>query len=416
MGSPWVARLCLGTALAGCAAGAPVPTLERLTPATAYTDRPLRVTIHGEGFIPSYRLDPVHDARRGDARGFSGRMVGPMMGLPAVALRDFDWLDTGQLTAWMDPGLTEGTYALELRDPRGQSVTLASAFRALGPDRSPPLVDFPSPPRGTPVAPGTMVKVTVLASDPSPGALSELSWDTGDPDAPHPCALLPSPAEVRCDFEVPIPSAMASGEHFAIGATALDQAPDPNRTRRVLTFVLNARPTLDAVEPASGGSAGGTDVVVTGSGFLAGARVLVDGQPLLPEGGMLVDDQTISGRMPPHPPGPASVTLVSPVGEGKPPLTFFYGEPPAINVVVPSEGLPAGGTAVKVFGERFGERTQVLFGETLAEAQPLMAPQLVSDREIDGTAPAGRGRTSVWVFDTAFGWDRLPGGFGWGGP
>jgi hypothetical protein len=31
-------------------------------------------------------------------------------------------------------------------------------------------------------------------------------------------------------------------------------------------------------------------------------------------------------------------------------------------------------------------------------------------------APAGKGRTSVWVFDATLGWDRLVDGFGWSTP
>jgi hypothetical protein len=154
-------------------------------------------------------------------------------------------------------------------------------------------------------------------------------------------------------------------------------------------------------------------VVVSGSGFLPGTRVLVDGMPLAPAGGMLVDDRTISGRMPPHPAGPATLALRSPLGEGQLAGAFVYGEPPAIVAILPEEGVTAGGTMVRVRGARFDGDTHVLFGDSLAQAQALASPEWVSDTEIRGIAPAGTGRTSVWVVDVALGWDRLVDGFGW---
>jgi hypothetical protein len=221
---------------------------------------------------------------------------------------------------------------------------------------------------------------------------------------------------VMCDFEASVPTWLAPGDQFSISVMASDRALVANRTTETLFFNLRPNPTLESVEPARGGTAGGTDVVVSGSGFLPGVRVLVDGVPLLPDGGTLVDEQTISGRMPPHEAGPATVTLQSSLGESKLVVTFSYAEPPAVSAIQPEEGDPVGGTPVKIRGQRFGQDTQVLFGDTLAEARPLAGPQLVSDTEILGAAPPGKGRTSVWVFDAALGWDRLVDGFGWSVP
>jgi IPT/TIG domain-containing protein len=417
MGPPRLARLCLGAAfVVGCVAAAPVPTVEGVTPLMGYNDRALRLVIHGEGFIPSYRLDPVNDTRRGDASGFSGQLgTGP----DAVPLRDFDWLDTSQLTAWMDAGLPAGSHPLQIRDPRGQTATLSAAFLSLGPDRTKPVVQFVRPTADTPLAPGSRVSVSLIAADPAPGALASLSWETTARNATipgRPCALLPSPGLVMCDFEVSVPSSLDADDAFDIIAMAVDRAAVPNRTRQPMHFVLRPRPSLESIEPVEGGTAGGTDVVVSGSGFVPGTRVLVDGTPLVPDGGTLIDEQTISGRMPPHPAATVAVTVVAPLGEGNVYLDFSYADPPAILAVNPEKGDPVGGTTVRITGLRFNDNTQVLFGDTLAEAQPLVSPQLVRDMEISGSAPAGKGRTSVWVFDSALGWDVLVDGFGWSVP
>ena len=388
-----------------------MPQLDSVSPDRAYSDRRLRMTINGEGFIPSYQLDPIRDARRGDASGFSG-WVGTDEG---AALHDFDWLDTRKMTAWMEGGLLAGPHSVKIRDPRGQTVTLHNGFMALGPDSDPPTIGFMRPPPDVLLAPGMTVEVTVFALDPEPGALAELSWETyagSDRVAGRSCALIPTPG-VTCHFDASVPSSLLGGEVFEIRALAVDSAQEANRTPKTLSFVLRGRPILNGVQPAHGGTAGGTDVVVSGSHLIHGARVLVDGVPLRPDGGTFVDDQTISGRMPPHAAGVATLTLQSPLGESTLAASFFYAEPPLITEIKPAQGSPGGGTPVTVLGERFGNDTQVMFGQTLATAQPLSVPQLVSDKEIRGIAPEGTGRTSVWVVDAMFGWSRLADGFLW---
>jgi len=353
--------------------------------------------------------------RRGDARGFSG-WVGT--GTTRAALYDFDWLDTSLMTAWMDGGLPAGPQPVQIRDPRGQSVTLRDGFVALGTDRDQPTIRFVRPPPDALLAPGTTVRVTVFALDPGPGELAELSWETyagRDRTAGRSCTLVPTPG-VTCDFDAWVPSSLSAGDTFEIRVMAVDRAPVANRTDAMLSFALRARPTLDWVEPARGGTAGGTDVVVSGSDLVPGARVLVDGVPLLPDGGILVDNQTISGRMPAHAAGAATLTLESPLGASTLSAVFVYAEPPGITAILPARGDPAGGTPVSIFGARFGADTQVLFGDTLAEAETLIVTQVVSDSEIRGLAPAGNGRTSVWVFDAVLGWSRLVEGFGWSLP
>jgi hypothetical protein len=416
MGPPTVAIYCLGAAcVVGCAAGAPVPKLEGVIPARGYTDQALRVVLRGDGFIPSFRLDPTHDARRGHVSGFSGRVgIGP----EAVALRDFDWLDTGQLTAWMDPGLPAGLYPVEIRDPRGQTAVLPQAWTALGPDQDKPVIHFDRPAGDTPLAPGATVRVSVRAEDHAPGLLSKLSWEVhgaGALVANRTCALTPLP-EVRCEFEASVPSSMSAGQSFVITVFAVDRARIENVTVAELAFQLRERPSLESIDPQRGGIAGGTDVVINGSGFLPGARVLLDGLPLEPDGGVVVDGQTITGRVPPHRPGPVTLTLASAIGESKLPLAFLYADPPTIAAIDPEEGDAAGGTPVRIIGEGFDGSTQVLFGDTLAQARPLGAAQMISDSEIRGIAPPGSGRTSVWVFDSETGWDQLVDGFGWSGP
>jgi len=162
--------------------------------------------------------------------------------------------------------------------------------------------------------------------------------------------------------------------------------------------------------------AGGTDLVIRGAGFFPGSKAYVGGVPLLPDGGVTMNPQTIFGRTPPHTEGPVSVVVRTPIGEA--PLTgvFQYAQPPQIEAILPEVGDPDGATPFRVRGHGFTDQTLIFFGESLVQGVPSEEQRVVSDIEISGSAPAGRGRTSVWAFDPDLGWSRLPDGFGWSMP
>jgi hypothetical protein len=414
------AGVLAGTVLcpSGCGVRAPTPALESISPARGYGDQPLRIFLRGGDFIPSFQVDPAGGDRRGDARGFSGRVGSDG---DAVPLRDFDWLDVNLLSAWMAEGLPAGTHAVEIRDPRGARAELPDAFVSLGSDRQAPMVELTRPLPDAPLVPGMTVDAGALAADPEPGSLVELRWEarTAGPAARtiggERCTLVPGAGTAPCNFSFQVPAALAAGDRLEIAVMATDNAAEPNSASAARSFTLRAAPTVTGIAPRDGGTVGGTDVVVTGSGFVPGTQVLVDGKtPLSPRGGgVVVDEHTISGRMPPHEAGSVSLVARTPVGDARLDAAFRYLEPPLITNIVPESGSPAGGTMVRILGTGFGAETRVFFGEGLSEAVPLGSPQLTSDHEIAGLTPPGKGRTSVWVFDPRTGWDQLVDGFGW---
>src|SRR4051812_48226517 len=153
-----------GTVLGACQAPAPAPGIESISPKSGYTDRPVRLSIHGAGFLPSFELDPDTRDRRGDVSHFSGR-VGT--GDIAVRLHDFDWIGVTELSAWMDPQLPPGIHEVQITVPRGQVALLDPklGFHSLGPDLDRPSLAIESPQPEMPITTGVPIKIAIAAAD-----------------------------------------------------------------------------------------------------------------------------------------------------------------------------------------------------------------------------------------------------------
>lgn len=405
--------LVCAACLLGCGADAPPPGITGVYPARAYSDRELRVFIHGTGFVPRFRIDQASGQREGDVRRFSGRVGGPG---GWRSLRDFDWLDENQMSAWLEAGLPAGVHTVEVTDPRGRRGAKEEAFWSLGADRDVPVVTFEKPAASTPIAAGMVLDVSVSAADPEPGSLHSLNleaWAANGLVQSASCPFEPDPARARCDTQVRVPAWLKPGEAFALRARAADQATAVNRGEQLLSFVVLPGPTVTEIRPARGGIAGGTDLVIKGSGFLPGTRVSIGDLPIGPQGGTVLDAETIIGRAPPRPAGPATVLIRTPIGDAQLTNAFQYERPPQIQAVAPEVGIKDGGTDIRVRGSGFTPLTRIYFGDSLVAAKACEEQTFISDVEITGVAPAGTGTTSVWAFDAELGWTRLADGFSW---
>jgi hypothetical protein len=114
-------------------------------------------------------------------------------------------------------------------------------------------------------------------------------------------------------------------------------------------------PTLTAVTPAQGALAGGTALVLTGSGFRAGAAVVIGGELYLDGavgGCTVVDDSTLTlVTRASVTSGPCDVVVIDPSGvEGRASAGFAFVDAPQIDGVFPSAGSDMGGTVVKLRG------------------------------------------------------------------
>ncbi|MDP2273398.1 MAG: IPT/TIG domain-containing protein [Archangium sp.] len=147
------------------------------------------------------------------------------------------------------------------------------------------------------------------------------------------------------------------------------------------------------VLPPRGASAGGTSVLIEGSGFLrdfAGTGSQAKGVTTLRIGGnqvqdfQIIDDQTIELRTPPGVSGPASVSMRNPNGNFVCNNCFTYFDELVVTSFTPRTGPLAGGTEVTIAGQGFTADTQVLFG-TLSS--PLIT--FVSATQLKAVAPRG---------------------------
>jgi len=389
-------------------------------PGQAYSESALRLTLVGDGFIPASTLNPGSGSRVAVTDGFHARMG---RDTTWVELSNLIWRSTDQIEATLPKetaaGLPSGYLNVEVVDPRGQRATLARAFNELGPDAVAPIVTFASPAADTPVGPGTILRGRFHASDGPLGALAELSWTYSDSGVPRPmpsCPAVAGAAEADCDFLVKVSPTLRGGETIQIVAVALDDSAARNRGEASLSFTVRAKPTVESISPSSGGTAGGTDVVITGSGFLPGSQAILEGVPLFPDGGIVIDENTLSGHVPAHKEGSAAITVHTPIGDAMGALVFTYLPPPLVETIAPTTGATAGRTAVTLTGQNFSASTQIYFGATLDSAVPLTQLSRPNDNTIIGRTPSGSGPTTVWAFDQALGFTRLVNGFTWRNP
>jgi hypothetical protein len=393
----------------GCGGGPP-PVLEAVSPLAAHTDGPLRLRLRGRNLLPSYTYEATTGRRRLDPGSFSGEVFA---GPGRAALGAWDWLGPTTVEAVLAPGLPPGRYAVAIVDARGEKATLADGFTSLGRDEAPPTVAFESPTPATPAAAGAPLALRAEVSD-GAGALADVVWEAsagGVRLAAGRCVRGDVPSRRSCEADLQIPAELQEGDVVEVLVTATDAAPRPNRGEGRAAVTLRARPRVLEVAPRTGGIAGGTEIVVRGAGFLPGTRVSFGDAPLAPRGGTVVDAETIVGRAPPHRSAVVSVHVVGPLGKAELADAFEYRAPPEIAKIDPPEGSADAPTQVLVQGSGFTTRTRVAFGESLASALPLGSPVVLSERLIQGLAPAGRGRVSVWAWDPELGASRFLGAF-----
>jgi hypothetical protein len=153
-------------------------------------------------------------------------------------------------------------------------------------------------------------------------------------------------------------------------------------------YTYEALPTVTAVAPAAGPTAGGTTVTITGTGFVAGASVSFAN--LSATNVVVVNATTITATSPAHGAGTVNVTVTTPGGTSgtSSAARFTYLVAPTVTKLAPSSGPAAGGTAVTINGTGFVAGATVAFGNKQATNVVV-----VSATTITATAPAGSAGT-----------------------
>ncbi|GHD83202.1 IPT/TIG domain-containing protein [Salinibacterium amurskyense] len=154
-------------------------------------------------------------------------------------------------------------------------------------------------------------------------------------------------------------------------------------------FTYTSAPTIASLAPATGSTAGGTVVTITGSGFTGATGVTFDGDA--GTSFTVVSDTEITVTSPAHSAGEIDVVVAHAVGNSAP-ADFTYVAPPAVTSISPDEGPLAGGTEVTIIGSGFTGATGVTF-----DGDDGTSFTVVSDTEITVTTPAGSEGTAAVV-------------------
>ena len=168
------------------------------------------------------------------------------------------------------------------------------------------------------------------------------------------------------------------------------QLTNPDGTSATTIFTYIAAPSITTISPASGSSAGGTLVTITGSGFQSGATVQVGGVSATSVS--LLGSTTITATTPAHATGDqptvaVDVVVSNPDGQKATKSNGFTYNAPAVfkaNVVMLSSGPTSGGTAVTILGSAFtGGGLSVTFGGV-----PATGVVVVNDTTATAVTPA----------------------------
>ncbi|MBH0024910.1 IPT/TIG domain-containing protein [Salinibacterium sp. SWN248] len=146
-------------------------------------------------------------------------------------------------------------------------------------------------------------------------------------------------------------------------------------------FTYTSAPTIASLAPATGSTAGGTVVTITGSGFTGATGVTFDGDA--GTSFTVVSDTEITVTSPARSAGEIDVVVAHAVGNSAP-ADFTYVAPPTVTSISPNEGPLTGGTEVTIIGSGFTGATGVTF-----DGDAGTSFTVVSDTEITVTTPAG---------------------------
>ncbi|MET9351755.1 IPT/TIG domain-containing protein [Streptomyces sp. NPDC006617] len=177
----------------------------------------------------------------------------------------------------------------------------------------------------------------------------------------------------------------------AAGAAAVTLIhPTGNSNSVTFTYVVAQVPQVTGVTPVSGPTAGGTTVILSGTGFTGATAVTFAGVPAT---SFLVNSATqITAVSPSGVAGAAAVAVTAPGGTSAPDAYFFYAAPPALHSGSPAQGPTAGGTVVTLIGSNLLNAGAVLFASTNAASFTV-----VSATQITASAPPGTGSAPITV-------------------
>ena len=162
---------------------------------------------------------------------------------------------------------------------------------------------------------------------------------------------------------------------------------------KLFTYVAQSASTVTAISPASGNTAGGTQVKITGTNFSGATSVTIGGIPATFV--TVISATQINATTPAHAvPGAVDVVVTTPAGTATGTKLYTYvASAPTVTGISLANGPIAGGTAVTIAGTNFTGATSITIGGIAPTAVTV-----VSATSITATTPAhAAGAVSVVV-------------------
>ncbi|MEW5738063.1 MAG: IPT/TIG domain-containing protein [Myxococcota bacterium] len=275
-----------------------------------------------------------------------------------------------------------GPADVTVTNPDGASVTLNGAVTYVVP---PPAISSVTPASGPGVG-GTVVRIA------GTGFQVGASVGFGPTSSPNVSVL----SSTEIDAVTP------SGSDGPVAVTV--QNPDGQNVTVNNAYTYVAAPTVAQVTPASGSTAGGTQITVTGTFFRPGAVVKVGTNDCL-NIQVQAGGTTIVCNTPPGTAGPVVVRVINTDGQsGQLNNSFTYLAPippPIVSAVSPSFGPITGGTQVTIQGSNFQAGATVRFGAANSNAVAVISPSAIV-ATVPGGAAVGPVSVTVTNPDTQF--------------
>ncbi len=157
-------------------------------------------------------------------------------------------------------------------------------------------------------------------------------------------------------------------------------------------FTYVTPPTVTAIVPAQGSALGGSEIVITGSGFVDGSTVTIGSKATVLEEASTTEIKADTSATDA---GEDQVVVTLPNGVASTnALGFTYVAPPTVTAISPAEGSTEGGTVVKITGTGFIKGSTLTIGGSAAAFVVVSATEIVAE-----TAAASAGKDEVVVSD-----------------
>jgi hypothetical protein len=297
----------------------------------------------------------------------TGFVSGATVRVNGVSATGVTFVSATQLRA-NTPAASAGTYAIQVTNPDSQVGTLGSAYTYL----AAPAITSITPTSGS-TAGGTTI--TLNGSSFVSGAAVRVNGVSATG------VTFVSASQLRANTPA------ASAGTYAVQVTNPDGQAGTLANAFTYTTPTTPSPTLTSIAPATGTTAGGTAVTLTGTNFAAGATVTIGGTAATSVA--IVSATSITAVTPAGAAGARDVRVTLTGGQSAT-LTggFTYTAPqtpsPTLTSIAPVSGPTAGGTAVTLAGTNFAAGASVTVGGASATSVVV-----VSSTRITAVTPAG---------------------------